>query len=162
MSIETKDRQTITHDFPVWRERADFILAARLPEADVPKGFKWEQIWAKQVSDGTFEICCIPFVSYGLALGDWVSTKPLEERIYVIHQIVQRSGRRTYRVWFNSALQRSSTIYQVQKLGCLVEERWKNSDLIAIDSPNLSSSLELENILKELEESLDIEWETGS
>lgn len=161
MSIDQKDQKTITHDFPIWREKADFILAARLTEADVPKGFKWEQIWAKRVGDGTFEICCIPFVSYGLALGDWVSTKPVEERTYVINQIVQRSGHHTYRVWFNSTMRRGSTIYQIQKLGCLVEERWKDSNLVAVDSPDPGSSMELEHILKDLEETLDIEWESG-
>jgi hypothetical protein len=162
METNGGDHKTITHEFPVWRETSDFILAKRLNESDVPEKWKWEQIWARQILDNVFEICCIPFFSYGLALGDWVNTKPLDERKYVINDIVEKKGHTTYRVWFQSKAEWNSTIDEIQTLGCLVEVRWEKSGLIAIDAPNSTIREKLENFLRNLEETtLDIEWEIG-
>ncbi|NOV98762.1 hypothetical protein HDG69_003357 [Isoptericola halotolerans] len=55
------------HDEPAWRERASFIVHAALPEQG-----RYEQLWCRQVSDDTFEVCCIPFFLYDVALGDLV------------------------------------------------------------------------------------------
>jgi len=52
----------VQHETPVWRERANFIIGAAL---DAPG--KWEQLWARQVGPNRFELCCIPFMTYGLA-----------------------------------------------------------------------------------------------
>lgn len=113
------------------------------------------------MENSTFEICCIPFVSYGLALGDQVNTKPFEERTYVVNEIIQRSGHQTYRVWFNSIKERPQLVHEILNLKCLVEERWKNSDLVSVSVPNPDSMVKLEKLLRRFEETLDIEWESG-
>ncbi len=159
---EVANHKTITHEFPIWRDKADFILVIHLSELDVPKEWKWEQIWAKQLGINVFEICCIPFVSYGLALGDWVTTRPFEERTYVIDRIVKKNGHTTYRVWFNSKRDWGSTIDDLQNLGCFVEARWEKSGLIAVDAPGPSVRSKVEVYLKALEATWDIEWEIGT
>ncbi|WP_418275719.1 DUF4265 domain-containing protein [Isoptericola jiangsuensis] len=76
------------HDEPAWRERANFIVNAALPEQE-----RYEQLWCRQVSDDTFEVCCIPFFLYDVALGDLVQTAPQAEREYVVAGVLRRSGR---------------------------------------------------------------------
>src|SRR5947199_5228528 len=83
-----------THSEPVWRERADFIIGARLPEHG-----RSEQLWAKKLSKNRYEICCIPFFLYDLALGDIVETNDDHDLVGV----VQRSGRFVFRVWFGDS-----------------------------------------------------------
>ncbi|UAL29269.1 DUF4265 domain-containing protein [Nocardioides rotundus] len=85
--------QFSTHAEPVWRERANFIINAPLPEAG-----RFEQLWAKQVGENQFEICCIPFFLYDLALGDTVETAPQGSRQYVLSRVLNRSGRYLPRV----------------------------------------------------------------
>ncbi len=92
----------ITHDFPVWRKKANFILALNLEESDVPKNWKWEQIWAMQVENNIFEVCCIPFFAYGVALGDLVTTHTLNGKQYVVNKVVERKGHSTFRIWFQN------------------------------------------------------------
>ncbi|WP_372496519.1 DUF4265 domain-containing protein [Kibdelosporangium philippinense] len=57
-----------------------------------------EQLWLRQV-DGGYEICCLPFYVYGLALGDVVE-KNAED---FVTRRVKSSGRRVLRVLFSEA-----------------------------------------------------------
>lgn len=65
------------HREPVWRDRANFVVNAPLPEEG-----RYEQLWSRQLSDDCFEVCCIPFFLYDVALGDVVQTKPQAGRKY--------------------------------------------------------------------------------
>lgn len=161
MKANGGNHKTITHDFPVWREKSDFILVVHLDEPDVPKEWKWEQIWARQVGDNVFEVCCIPFVSYGLALGDLVDTESLEEKNYVIRKVLEKKGHTTYRVWFINLDRWHSVIENIKDLGCQVEVRWEKSKLIAIDAPTADVRNALDLYLSELESNEIVQFETG-
>ena len=65
-------REVAIHLNPAWRDRANFIAFVSI-ELDEP-GERWEQLWARQIANNLFEICCIPFFAYDLALGDQVDT----------------------------------------------------------------------------------------
>ncbi|MFF3254837.1 DUF4265 domain-containing protein [Actinacidiphila glaucinigra] len=60
----------IVHDAPVGRAQSNYIARADL----APFGMdgRLEQLWLTPVNDGIFSIACIPFYTYGLALGDRV------------------------------------------------------------------------------------------
>lgn len=62
-----------------WRDSADFIITAALPEAG-----HFEQLWAKNVGENQLEICCIPFFLDDVALGDVVETAPQGGKSYVL------------------------------------------------------------------------------
>ena len=151
METNIIDDGVITHDFPVWREKANFILAVRLGDPDIPKEWKWEQIWAKKVNENLFEICCIPFFAYGLALGYLINTKTLDEKQYVINEIVKKSEHITYRIWFINTDNWNTIIDDITNLGCLVEARWEKSKLIAVDAPNFEIKEKLELYSTDLE-----------
>jgi len=83
-----------SHPNPVNRPRPSFMLRAALD--DVGKGENFEQLWSKRVDGDLFEICCIPFFAYDLALGDVVQAGA--EAGYVIGRVVRRSGNGVVRV----------------------------------------------------------------
>ena len=78
--------------------RADFIIGADI--SAYSDDATYEQLWARQLDEKTFEVCCIPFFIYDLALGDVVETATREHRRYCIDRVVEGSGRFVFRVWF--------------------------------------------------------------
>src|SRR5947209_2116831 len=76
--MATPGREAV-HSEPVWRDRSNFIIAAEvLGGGDT----RTEQLWARQVDEHRFEVCCIPFFVYDVALGDVVVTSPKGDRKY--------------------------------------------------------------------------------
>jgi len=55
------------HREPAWRERSNFIIASAIDAANTD--MTTEQLWARKIDDRHFEICCIPFFAYNVALG---------------------------------------------------------------------------------------------
>jgi Domain of unknown function (DUF4265) len=115
------------HAAPAWRDRADFIIAADISEDSRHR--EWEQIWAKKLGEHTFELCCVPFFTYGMALGDVVETNGA----YVIQRIIKQSGQRTVRIWFGSspsATPREGLQQALSGPGMNVE--WHSDNLLAL------------------------------
>ena len=57
---------TAIHLEPAWRARANFIIAAEIGGTALRP--EREQLWARQTDEFCFELCCIPFFVYDLAL----------------------------------------------------------------------------------------------
>jgi hypothetical protein len=98
-----------------------------------------EQMWLKQLDERRYEVSCIPFRVYGLALGDHVE---LEEGQF-ISQVVQGSGRRVLRVFFTDPRPsvtgddlRQDLVRAVELAGLLSE--WSGDRHVAIDMPSSS------------------------
>src|ERR1700730_12453306 len=94
----TSPNEFLVHKDPIWREKSNFIITAELPEKDSSRQF--EQLFARQLTEETFEICCIPFFLYDIALGDVVVTSPRGDRRYMVKDVLEPSGRYVFRVWF--------------------------------------------------------------
>ena len=132
--------QFIGHDAPARATRADGFVYAELSDVgETP--IRWEQLPSRScdVVAGTFEICCIPFFAYGLALGDIVETRPLEAHGHVdrvVGRVVEPSAHRTFRVQFlhapSSIDATAQLLAALARLGCLVET-W-SPRMIAIDA----------------------------
>ncbi|MCF3179696.1 DUF4265 domain-containing protein [Streptomyces polychromogenes] len=82
----------IVHDEPVGRARNNYIAHADL----APFGLdgQMEQLWLKPLNDGTFSVACIPFRTYGLALGDRVVLSEDDQ----VSEVVGRSQHRVLRM----------------------------------------------------------------
>lgn len=116
---------------PVWRDRANFIIMAEIQE-QTPSPER-EQLWVKQLESFRFELCCIPFFAYDLALGDEVET----DAQYLIRRIVKDSGHYAFRAWFGESDDLSAqddVVVKVRDLKCALE--WSSANLLAIDAPN--------------------------
>jgi Domain of unknown function (DUF4265) len=148
----------VLHPDPVWRDRANFIINARLAESDSPKRF--EQLWTRRVSDNEFEVCCIPFFLYDLALGDVVTTVPWDDRRYVVDRVLSSSGRYTFRAWFGrSPLRPQAVADDLQKMGSLLE--WSSRTLLAVDAADIERAQQVADYLAEREQRKELLYETG-
>ena len=87
------------HHHPVWRDRADAIVHAGVEHER--RGDIQESLWARKLADDRYEVCCIPFFVYDLALGDEVEIALNQAGKLVLQSVVKRSGNLTFWIWFN-------------------------------------------------------------
>jgi hypothetical protein len=149
------------HQQPVWRERANFIVDADVGEPDQPPRF--EQLWARQVAADHFVLCCIPYFAYGLSLEDEVLAATSGEDRYVVRDVVRRSGRWVFRVWFGESHAMAAAdrlLRSIHDLGCLHE--WSSGHLVAIDAANDAQKSQLAPILVAGHQNREWTFEVGS
>ncbi|WP_284550421.1 DUF4265 domain-containing protein [Aestuariimicrobium sp. T2.26MG-19.2B] len=144
-----------THENPVWRERANFIINAPLREVD-----RFEQLWCRQLDEDQFEVCCIPFFVYNLALGDIVRTAPSGGMTYMISQVLNPSGRFVFRVWFGESFHPKEQIVKgLDSLGTLLE--WSSPNLLAVDAHDSARAQVVAKYLAKQEDAGRLMYETG-
>ena len=154
----TDANEFVVHQDPVWRERSNFIINAELAEKDRPRRF--EQLFAKQVGEDRFEICCIPFFVYDVALGDVVVTSPRGGRKYVVDKVVEPSGRYVFRVWFGESFHpRDEIAAELRALGSIIE--WSSRNLLAVDAVDREHAQLVAGFLAEREQAGHLVYETG-
>ncbi len=123
---------------------------------------KWEQMWARRVGTGEFVVCSIPFVAYGLALGDRVSAASVPDGFeWVIGTVLERSGNAAFRVAFRADAEPWETqerhdelLEQVARLGLPYEVQ--SQHYVAISCPE--DSPEHEELTKVLQAFTALEW----
>jgi hypothetical protein len=151
-------KEFIVHQEPIWRDRANFIINAALPETDRPHRF--EQLWARQLEGNKFEVCCIPFFLYNIALGDIVLTVARGELKYVVDQMIRHAGHYTFRVWFDPSFHsRDEITSTLMNMGALLER--SSTNLLAVDAPDLHHAKAVANFLAEREQRGQLMYETG-
>ncbi len=154
----TAPKEFVAHQEPVWREQSNFIINAELPEKDRPHRF--EQLFARQLGEDRFEICCIPFSVHNIALADVVVTSPSGDHKYVVKGVVKPSGRHVFRVWFGESFQpREEIAQELRGLGSLIE--WSSSNLLAVDAVDEEHAQLVADFLAERERLGQLLYETG-
>lgn len=152
------EQEFVVHPDPVWRERSNFTINAKLEENDLPRRF--EQLWARKLSDHRFEICCIPFFLFDVALGDVVQTAPKGDRRFVLDRVVEPSGRYVFRVWFGESFHpRDEIAEQLLALGALLE--WSSVNLLAVDATDSEHARRIADFLHERQQLGQLLYETG-
>lgn len=146
------------HADPVWRDRANFIITTAI-EPFGP-GIETEQLWTRRVDDRMFELCCIPFFTYGLALGDLVSTAPGEG--YMVEDRVEQSGRSTFRAIFGRQGHRMAESVNVELLGKGALVEWFSPTFLAVDARDEAHAHEIEAFLQEQQVLGNLEYERGN
>lgn len=145
----------LTHRQPVWRDRANFLVMAPLPEPST-----YEQLWARQEAEDLFEICCIPFFAHNLSLGDLVRTSAREGRTHLVSEVVRPSGRWTFRLWLGENDEdRSAVEADLVTRGALTE--WSSENLLAIDASDEARAQQIADALAEGERAGRWVYETG-
>lgn len=151
---------SIVHLDPVWRDRADFIIGADISESQ--DGSEWEQLWARQVDEARFEICCIPFLLYDVSLGDIVEVGPHAGRNYMVRAVTNASGRFTFRVWFGNARNGGDRERIVAELSTIASEvEWSSLNLLAVDAADVEVAHRVSEFLVGYQESGDLLFENG-
>jgi Domain of unknown function (DUF4265) len=150
------DEANVVHLNPVWRERADFVIGADIDDRSSARRF--EQLWARQLAATRFELCCIPFFVYDLALGDEVET----DAGYLIQRVVKPSGGYTFRAWFGESSEpraREEVVDSLRRLGCAME--WYSENLLGVDAPDDQQAQQAADLLQAREDAGHLAYETG-
>jgi hypothetical protein len=107
-----------------------------------------EQLFARFEGESLQEICCIPFYSYNLALGDVVSANDNNE----VNQLVSPSGKLVFRAWFEDGLRDAADFESKVALhGGICE--WYSQRLVAVDAANEDMASAIAGYLQSLEDS---------
>ncbi len=111
---------------------ADFLLRVDLTDHGAPGHF--EQLWAKQIGALQFQIASIPYLTYGISLGDIVETDDLYDYI----RVLVRSGRRVLRISIANVALLEPMRRRIQKWidGSGLLHEWLNGNYVAIDYPS--------------------------
>lgn len=125
----------IVHESPVGRASSNYLAMVNLE----PYGFagSLEQIWLRPLDGDGYEVSCIPFRIYGLALNDAVR---LDSEGKHIIEVLSPSGHRVLRVFLTPSLSVSescelrSSITQGIIDDALISE-WSGDRHVAIDVP---------------------------
>ncbi len=147
-----------THREAAWHERANYKLIMKIDSED--DILRHEELWARQMSDERFEICCIPFFIYDIHLGDVVRIRPRDGK-NLVEGVLTPSGHHTFRVWFTSFSQavRADVLAEVKELGCLTE--WFSDQLLAVDASDDAVAVQIAQMLEERSERGELDYETG-
>jgi hypothetical protein len=150
MSTSAGDR-AIVHPEGAWRDLADYLVAARFQAPDGTE--RWEQLWARSVGSGRYQLCSIPFFAYGLTLGDIVTL----DSDGAVQDVVLDGGQRGYRVMLGDDQDGSSLHSDLIALGAFHEAF--SARLLAFSVPNVLAAT-VEEVLRKAMSSLSFEWET--
>jgi len=147
--------KVIQHFHPVWRNKANFIIRARVDDPN--KNFIGEQLWARKISDFRFEICCIPFFVYNISLGDEVET----DAEYYVKNVQRPSGQFTFRIWLKDTPNeiRTEVIKNLIENDYLIEQH--SEFLIAINATDENHAQLAADYLMEYEGQGALTYETG-
>lgn len=160
MPTSVNKHEFVVHLNPVRRDRADFIINANIEAEGLPRRF--EQLWVRRLDERRFELCCIPFFIYDLALGDELETTSQGDREHILARVVRPSGGYTFRAWFGDsshARARDEVIDALCDLGS--EFEWHSGDLLAIDAADDLRAQDVADFLREREQLGHLVYETG-
>jgi hypothetical protein len=117
---------------------------------------QFEQLWLRQIGPLTFELCCISFHLYDLALGDVVQT----DEHFDLLEVVDRTQHATDRVWLrDQPADRAGLVARLAGLGALLE--WEGHDVLAIDASDRAMRQAIADDLWAQEQAGQLQYETG-
>lgn len=151
------DDYVAVHEHPVWRDRSDFIIRVFLGEKEGHND--WEQLWAKNLGQNRFMICCIPFFAYNLSLGDEV----IVDNYYNVSEVIHHSGNTTFRVWFGESKIESigEKIYsELERIEAILE--WSSENLLAVSVDSQPKTKSISDYLNQHQSANNFIYEIGN
>lgn len=132
-----RDGDVVQHKDPAWGDRADAVVLRNLASDDL-EGL-WEQLWVRHLDLGKYELCCLPFFAYGLALGDVLDVAVDRDDRLVITGLARSGGRSLIRVV--AGLEADVPTFHDALHALLATEglihEWHRSGYVAIDVPDV-------------------------
>ncbi len=151
------DSMIVTHDEPAARARTNYIVRLSLAADGLPG--RYEQVWTRTEDNVSCELCCIPFFTYDLSLGDVVRQTSDDGE----YQIVSKAGHRTIRFAIQDEKFRheghDSLLAAIASVGCLAEFHGHMAGYGAIDIVGERQSESVRALLSPLAEQGLLMWE---
>ncbi|MCS7475925.1 DUF4265 domain-containing protein [Umezawaea endophytica] len=138
----------VSHEDPVWRRDKNFMALVDLTPYDLDNTL--EQLWLQELEeDAGYEVCCIPFYVYGLALGDVVKKSHSDS----VESVISKSGRRVLRVLFAEPRPSKDSRFAlrdaVEAAGLLSE--WNGDHHVAVD---VTETSEMQQVFDSVQEEI--------
>lgn len=126
----------VVHDNPARRADANYVARIDLERF----GFEGEveQVWLRRLDGDLAELCCIPFVAYGLALNDVVRISPDGSHAT---DLVTASGHRALRILI--APEHAPGPLEAVLAASGLAHEWRGGRHVAIDVPPEAQPAEL-------------------
>ncbi|MEW2498162.1 DUF4265 domain-containing protein [Streptomyces nodosus] len=105
------------HPESAWRDQADSLVMYDLTNSGMPG--KWEQLPAKRLEGGRYRLCCIPFFTSDIALGDIFTTTSSGGFELSVDAVTERSGNVVIHALFRED---ATTEENKERQGDLIEE----------------------------------------
>src|SRR4051794_40296561 len=120
----------LVHSAPPILDGADVQIYAPV-EREGTEPQRHEELWGRPLGeDGEFEVGCIPFFLYDVALGDHVRARR-EGDCWIVDEMLSWAGHFTYRVWFGgqpSPGHRRVVAAELAERGAVLE--WSSENLL--------------------------------
>ncbi|MEX5636182.1 DUF4265 domain-containing protein [Parafrankia sp. FMc2] len=148
----------IIHDRPVVRPDPAYIATVDL----APFGFygQMEQIWLHPREGERYEVCCLPFRVYGLAMGDIVL---LDANARTVVSIAEFSGNRSLRIFIPYAVPaerfhaaREAVLFAVHDANLMSE--WSGERHVAVNISPKQSMAGILEVIRDLDGVVAWEW----
>jgi uncharacterized protein DUF4265 len=145
------------HEEPAARERSNYIVRLDLSADGLPGHY--EQMWTRTEGLQRHELCCIPFFTYGLSLGDIIALANDDGE----YRIDSKSGHRTIRIAVQDetyAHQRHEDLHgRLAQIGVRTEFRGHAHGYIAVDIADQGQADAVIELLRPLVASGTLMWE---
>ncbi len=146
------------HSRPSDEREADSLIYALADEYSLDV----EQLWAKRVSEGVYQVCSVPFFCYNIHLDDLVQVAIHHENLKCVSNLVERSEQYTLRILLNSIpLEEGAQI--LDPIRDEIDGVWeaKDSGLIAVSVRGIENATNAYQLLQNLEDEGLLSFETG-
>ncbi|MFB7470430.1 DUF4265 domain-containing protein [Kitasatospora sp. NPDC056184] len=149
----------IVHEGPVGRSASNYI--ARVDLAPFGMEGQIEQLWLKPANDdGSYDVACIPFFTYGLALGDTVLLADDD----CVSEVLRTGGHRNLRLLFipdlpTADLQQAADRVKAEILASGLLSEWSGERFVAVDIPKGIEAAGLIAVMEDLENKGQAFWE---
>jgi len=152
------------HPRPAWGERADSVLQMRIEtgNAQLDNPPRYEEIYARDLGEGFFEVCCVPFFLYDLALGDTVKVGAHSENT-IVEGVARESGQHTFRAYFGRTFMPAARDVLIDELSIMagVVVEWYSDDLVGLSAANDAVANNLARWLETAMSRGQLQYETG-
>jgi len=117
-----------------------------------------EQLWVKKLGGDHFQVCCLPFFTYGIALRDVVLTTLDESEQFIYRQAVEKRGHGLIRFAFASEERAAEAHEEIHRtlIEAGLRHEWHAVGYGAIDITDHQDEMKARAVLRDLPVSIEV------
>lgn len=146
----------IQHSSPAWSKDADFVIGIKVASQNWPLEYSSEQLAAKDLKDGTYKVCAIPFAASDVCIGDIVRV----DADFNVVSVVNKGEYIGFRVATKDLASQEAILKKIESIQGTYHEHFSN-ELMSLAVKGQPQAKKVADILEVAEVNKDIvEYET--